>query len=149
MLANDTESPEYIEMHKMLFNPFGLYDGDLDSIIRGAFNTSVEKADNFFTEQVFILLPHYYFLLLSKSMRRNFFFQLTKHLFESNSKKKSSTKSFGLDLVSLNIQRGRDHGLQTYVEFRKYCNLSSVQTYDDLKGIFDDESLESVSSLYK
>ncbi|KAK7580575.1 hypothetical protein V9T40_001204 [Parthenolecanium corni] len=125
MLANDTESPEYIEMHKMLFNPFGLYDGDLDSIIRGAFNTSVEKADNFFTEQ------------------------LTKHLFESNSKKKSSTKSFGLDLVSLNIQRGRDHGLQTYVEFRKYCNLSSVQTYDDLKGIFDDESLESVSSLYK
>lgn len=51
-LANDTSSPEYVEMHKMLFNPFGLYEGDLDAIIRGAINTDIEKADNYFTTQV-------------------------------------------------------------------------------------------------
>ncbi len=52
LLANDTSSPEYVEMHKMLFNPFGLYDGELDSLIRGALNTSVEKADNLFNTEV-------------------------------------------------------------------------------------------------
>lgn len=51
-LANDTSSPEYVEMHKMLFNPFGLHEGELDSIMRGAMETPVEKADNYFTEQV-------------------------------------------------------------------------------------------------
>lgn len=52
ILANDTSSVQYVEMHKMLFNPFGLYKGDLDSIIRGAMETQVEKVDNYFTEQV-------------------------------------------------------------------------------------------------
>lgn len=52
ILANDTSSPEYIEMHKMLFNPYGLYDGELDSILRGVFNTPIERADNHFTDEV-------------------------------------------------------------------------------------------------
>lgn len=52
-LASDNSSTEYIQMHKMLFNPFMLYDsGSLDKTLRGAMNTTTEASDPYFTEEV-------------------------------------------------------------------------------------------------
>lgn len=72
--------------------------------------------------------------------------QLTAHLFEDPLSNK--TIPCGLDLVSLNIQRGRDHGLAGYPNWREYCGLKRPKNFDDLKGDLDPQALENIAALY-
>lgn len=68
--------------------------------------------------------------------------QLTNHLF------KEDTSSFGTDLASLNIQRGRDHGVPSYNSWREFCGLKRANSWADLAGVFTNETLQRYSTLY-
>ena len=117
---NDTE--ESIALHNMLFNPYSLYRPyGLDSAIRSAVNNSLEKSDPYFTTE------------------------LTEKLFA----KDASPMVCGLDLVSLNIQRGRDHGLAAYPEWRKHCRLPNVDTWEEFSKAVDPQSFKTIRKIYK
>lgn len=79
--------------------------GSVDRILLGLVNQPSQRRDEFITEE------------------------LTNHLFQIPG------FSFGMDLASINIQRGRDHGLAPYVDWREPCGISPVKTWKDLERV--------------
>lgn len=44
-----------------------------------------------------------------------------------------------MDLVALNIQRGRDHGIPGYNKMREVCGMKRAKSWTDLQGDIDAE----------
>lgn len=106
---NDTYQPipeGHLSLHEAFFAPDRLLnEGGIDPLIRGLIATQAKLRTS---EQ-----------LLNK--------ELTEKLF-------AKAEEIALDLAALNIQRGRDHALPGYLEWRKWCNLSTPSNFDDLSG---------------
>ena len=66
----------------------------------------------------------------SETADNNFVRDVAEQLFDDL----NPNSTTGLDLVALNIQRGRDHGLPGYVLYREYCGLGKALTFDDLRS---------------
>ncbi|NWS49913.1 PXDN protein, partial [Probosciger aterrimus] len=96
----------HLPLHKAFFSPFRIVnEGGIDPLLRGLFGVAGKMR-----------VPSQ---LLNT--------ELTERLF-------SMARTVALDLAAMNIQRGRDHGIPPYHDFRVYCNLSSAQTFEDLKN---------------
>merc|ERR1712133_32382 len=67
---------------------------------------------------------------------------LRDHLFESRPGRG------GLDLVAINIQRGRDHGLPGYNKFRALCQLEVATEFSDLSDTMSPEHIDKLKSVY-
>ena len=53
------------------------------------------------------------------------------------------------DLPAINIQRGRDHGLPSYVKFREACGGGVVKSFDDLQDIISKEQRDRLNRAYR
>lgn len=56
--------------------------------------------------------------------------------------------SLGLDAISLDIQRGRDHALPGYNQYRKYCGLPIAKNFDDFLDYIPLEMLKKLRKIY-
>lgn len=110
-----------LPLHEAFFAPHLLAaEGGVDPLLRGLIATS------------------------SKALRADQVInsELTEHLFELS-------RDIALDLAAINIQRGRDHGLPGYNEWRKFCGLKVASTFEDLKSEIPDTKLrEKLSTAY-
>ena len=75
----------------------------LNRVVKGLSKTPGDPWDNVFAEDI------------------------VNHLFEEKNKPGS-----GSDLVALNIQRGRDHGIPGYNALRELCGKPKANNFDDL-----------------
>ncbi|XP_078053367.1 uncharacterized protein LOC144478888 isoform X2 [Augochlora pura] len=117
-------SSSYVELHRMLFNPYSLYtEGGVKRSVTSTTENVIQMTSTHVTSQ------------------------LTSHLFEDPVG--NVTLPCGLDLVSLNVQRGRDHGLPGFAEWREHCGLGKVNNFSDLQGHLDPQTLQDISGLYK
>ena len=53
-----------------------------------------------------------------------------------------------MDLVALNIQRGRDHGIPGYNAFRELCGLKKVEHFDYFGDYIPPKIVERMKLIY-
>ncbi|XP_026844579.1 uncharacterized protein LOC6588808 [Drosophila persimilis] len=96
-----------------------LQPGLIDEILRGLVATPMETLDQFITGEV------------------------TNHLFEDR-----KIPFSGIDLVALNIQRARDHGIPSYNNYRALCNLKRATNWNDLSREIPTEVISRFQKVY-
>nr|XP_039257330.1 peroxidasin-like isoform X1 [Styela clava] len=93
-------------LHQAFFAPYRIiHEGGIDPLIRGLIAKPMKARDS----------------------DSNMNSELIERLF-------ALAEEVALDLGALNIQRGRDHALPFYNEWREFCNSTRARTFDDLAG---------------
>lgn len=111
----------HLTLRHAFFSPWRLYDeGGVDPLLRGMFTTPAKL----------------------KTPKQNLNSELTEQLFYSS-------HAVALDLAAINIQRGRDHAIPPYTKWRQFCNMTEVNSFDDLeKEISDKDIRDKLEEMY-
>ncbi|ELT88406.1 hypothetical protein CAPTEDRAFT_72445, partial [Capitella teleta] len=118
-----TNSYPSLDLSTMFFQPQHAFDtkaDGVDGMARGLCDQNIESFDRFVVPQV------------------------TVHLFSQ-----SPPNGLGTDLVALNIQRARDHGIPGYNHWRQWCGLSRAADFDSLVDIADPAVRSKLRRVYR
>lgn len=119
LFGKNHQKTEEVELSGHFNSPHLLYTpGKLDEFLRGLAKQPIQKYDNFVTQE------------------------LTNKLFQG------PNMPFGMDLVALNIQRGRDHGIPPYNDLREVCGLPRARTFEDLLDVLPGPVVQRLSGIY-
>ena len=73
--------------------------------------------------------------------------ELQNNLFQNGQPDYSRHKAN--DLLATNINRGRDHGLKSYIDYVKSCHSIVVNSFKDLKSLMNGPSIQQLESIYE
>jgi len=108
------------KLSSLFFQPYDLYKaGWADTYLMGLVNQVAQANDYSMTSE------------------------LTNHLFQEPG------KDYGLDLASLNIQRGREFGTPSYNKWREWCGLSVMKRWPDLLEVMSNASVAGYGAMYE
>ncbi|KAG4071048.1 hypothetical protein HA402_001485 [Bradysia odoriphaga] len=63
---------------------------------------------------------------------------------------KNGKNGYGIDLIALDIQRGRDHGIASFVQIRRKCKLTpEINSFDDFNLIFNKTNVNLLKTFYR
>lgn len=111
--------------HSMVRPKFAMLDANFDPVapevplIKAFFNNKLVQREGIEPVLLGLLANE------SQGTNREMAAGLTKHLFQQ------PESEHGFDLAALNIQRGRDHGLPGYGAWRRQCNLSHADIFQE------------------
>ena len=140
----DNQNGQAIAMDSLVnnfFQPRILYDpGRVEQYLRGMTSQNVQTVDRHVAEE---LSNH---LFQAPGILRNT--QALCFCFHSKCLLVLG-QGFGNDLISRNIQRGRDHGIPGYNSMRKFCGFPAANSFDDLRPVMPVETLQRLAMLYE
>ncbi|XP_045496325.1 peroxidase-like isoform X1 [Colias croceus] len=55
----------------------------------------------------------------------------------------------GLDVLAVDVQRGRDHGIPGYAQFRSLCGLPVATAFSHLNDVIPQETIDKLSAVYE
>ncbi|XP_043244328.1 peroxidase-like isoform X3 [Amphibalanus amphitrite] len=84
-----------------------------------------------------------FYLQRAQRFDENVIDDLKNHLFQPPGGRQ------GMDLVALNVQRGRDHGIPSYNEMREKCGLRRATRFEDLYGDLPNDVVDRMRSIYR
>ncbi|CAK9294756.1 unnamed protein product [Gordionus sp. m RMFG-2023] len=118
---NDYQSPLHLKTD--FFRPENIYDEKfpkgMDPLVRGIFQQHIQLMDNNIAEDV------------------------KNHLFEEDH------VPFGMDLMVLNLMRGREHGVPGYNEWRQFCGFTRFEDFYSMEEEMFPGAAERFSNVYK
>ena len=111
-----------LPLHRAFFAPHRLVEeGGVDPIIRGLMGLAAKRTR---PGQVMNV-------------------ELTERLF-------ALAHDVALDLGAFNVQRGRDHALRSYNDYRRHCGLDMAYSFDDFRAeISDDHVRRKLHDIYR
>ncbi|XP_043246225.1 peroxidase-like [Amphibalanus amphitrite] len=106
-------------LSELLRQPYDMYRGGfIDQYVMGLINQVAQAMDNLVTQEV------------------------TNHLFQMPENR------FGMDLAAINMQRGREHGIPGYNDYREYCGLPRITDFSQLHDLMVNDTALGYRAIY-
>ncbi|XP_043208701.1 peroxidase-like [Amphibalanus amphitrite] len=120
-LFSDLRKPPFgfTRLRDIFLTPHLIYQGALDFLAKSLVAQAPQKCDLAFASA------------------------LTGHLFQERG------ELCGMDLVAMNIQRGRDHGTPTYSTARRWCGLPHLPSFTALTRVMSPEAVVRLAGVYR
>ncbi|XP_055540936.1 peroxidase [Wyeomyia smithii] len=120
--------------------------GEINDLVQSNQQTALELEDLFYKPKD-LRKKEYFAHLISSVLQQNAMSLDTSYV-DDMAQLLFKTRNIGTDVLALDIQRGRDHGLSSYTSYFKLCTGKTITAWSDLAATITPEDLNTLQSAY-